>query len=88
MSRIPLNTSKPLTRRIMSDDAHNQTPIEELQLSMKALGMLKRSQINTIADLMNYTQEDLETLDRESATEIIDALQNHFDLTLPLNDLQ
>ncbi len=72
----------------MNDDAHKQTPIEDLQLSMQALGMLKRSQINTIADLMNYTQEDLEMLDRESATEIIDALQSRFQLTLPLNDLQ
>ncbi len=72
----------------MSQADRDQTPIEELQLSMKALGSLKRSQINTISDLLNYTQEDLEILDRDCADEIIQALEQKFGLTLPLNDLQ
>ncbi len=55
---------------------------------MKALGSLKRSQIATIADLMNYTQEDLEILDKECSEEVITALEQKFSLTLPLNDLQ
>jgi DNA-directed RNA polymerase alpha subunit len=61
--------------------------IENLQLSMKALGYLKRMQINTIGDLLDYTQEDLITLDEECGKEVIQALQTHFHLTLPINDV-
>jgi DNA-directed RNA polymerase alpha subunit len=61
--------------------------VENLQLSMKALGYLKRLQINTIADLLDYTQEDLITLDEECGREVIQALQTHLHLTLPLNDI-
>ncbi len=57
------------------NDALNLMPIEDLQLSMKALGSLKRTQIQTIADLMNYSEEDLKTLDPQSGEEVIQALQ-------------
>ncbi len=70
------------------NDALNLMPIEDLQLSMKALGSLKRTQIKTIADLMNYTEEDLKTLDPQSGEEVIQALQQRLGLTLPENDLQ
>ncbi|NDJ15804.1 DNA-directed RNA polymerase subunit alpha C-terminal domain-containing protein [Myxacorys almedinensis] len=72
----------------MTQDTLDQISVETLDLSMKALGSLKRSQIHTIADLMNYTQEDLEILDKDCAEEIIVALNQKFDLILPLNDLQ
>lgn len=72
----------------MTNGELNQIPVEDLQLSMRALGSLKRTQINTIEDLMNYTQEDLEILDKDCAEEIITALKERFELTLPLNDLQ
>ena len=62
--------------------AHPQ-PIETLQLSLKALGALKRTQIFTIADLLDYTQEDLIMLDPETGAEIIAALQAKLGLTLP-----
>jgi DNA-directed RNA polymerase alpha subunit len=60
------------------------SPIESLQLSMAALGFLKRSQINTIADLLVYTQEDLKILDPTCADEVIVALQQRSQITLPL----
>ncbi|NJR50983.1 MAG: hypothetical protein HC780_16790 [Leptolyngbyaceae cyanobacterium CSU_1_3] len=69
-------------------DSLDRTPIEALQLSLQAIGSLKRTQIHTIADLMNYTQEDLEILDKPSAQEVITALQEKMGLSLPLNDLQ
>jgi DNA-directed RNA polymerase alpha subunit len=72
----------------MTNGELNQISVEDLQLSMRALGSLKRTQINTIDDLMNYTQEDLEILDKDCAEEIITALKERFELTLPLNDLQ
>jgi DNA-directed RNA polymerase alpha subunit len=77
-----------MRRRIMATDNLDQIAIADLQLSMQAVGMLKRTQINTVADLMNYTQEDLQMLDRDSADEILQALEQKFGLTLPLNDLQ
>jgi DNA-directed RNA polymerase subunit alpha len=70
------------------NDSLDRVPIEDLQLSIKAIGALKRTQIYTIADLMNYTQEDLKILDPQSGEEVISALQSKMGLTLPLNDLQ
>jgi DNA-directed RNA polymerase alpha subunit len=70
-----------------SDSSLDKTPIEELQLSLQPLGFLKRMQINTLADLMNYTEEDLITLDRESGQVIIEALYAQFGLRLPTDDL-
>lgn len=70
------------------NDALDRMPIEDLQLSIKALGSLKRTQIQTIGDLMNYTEEDLKTLDPQSGEEVIQALQQRLGLTLPENDLQ
>jgi len=73
---------------MIMNDSLDRVPIEELQLSLKAIGALKRTQIHTIADLMNYTQEDLKILDPQSGEEVIAALQAKMGLTLPLNDLQ
>jgi DNA-directed RNA polymerase alpha subunit len=75
----PATIPKPMTHPNLA-----QTSIDTLQLSMKAIAALKRMQVNTIADLMEYTQEDLQILDRESALEIIQALKQHFGLMLPL----
>ncbi len=72
----------------MAHDDLNHLSIDTLPLSMQALGSLKRSQIQTIADLMNYTQEDLKVLDPATGEEVIQALEQHLGLTLPLNDLQ
>jgi DNA-directed RNA polymerase subunit alpha len=72
----------------MANDNLDQISIDTLPLSMQALGSLKRSQIQTIADLMNYTQEDLKLLDPATGEAVIQALEQHLGLTLPLNDLQ
>ena len=63
-----------------------QTPIEELQLSMQAYGFLKRTQINAIADLADYTEEDLRILDPTAAEEVIAALQSRFGIVLSNHD--
>ena len=70
------------------NNALDRQPIEDLQLSMKALGSLKRTQIQTIGDLLNYTEEDLRILDPQTSEEVIHALQQRFGLALPANDLQ
>jgi DNA-directed RNA polymerase subunit alpha len=65
-----------------------QTPIEELQLSIQAYGFLKRTQINSIADLTNYTKEDLRILDPTAAEEVIAALQSRLGIILTDTDDQ
>ncbi|AFY78708.1 DNA-directed RNA polymerase, alpha subunit [Pleurocapsa sp. PCC 7327] len=64
----------------------SQIPIEELQLSVRAYNCLKRAQINTVADLLEYSQEDLleiKNFGQKSAEEVIEALQKRLGITLP-----
>ncbi len=65
---------------------HEQIPIEELHLSVRAYNCLKRAQINTIADLLGYSQEallEIKNFGQKSADEVIEALQSRLGLTLP-----
>jgi DNA-directed RNA polymerase subunit alpha len=67
-------------------DPESQIPIEELQLSVRAYNCLKRAQINSVADLLDYTQEDLleiKNFGAKSAEEVIQALQDRLGITLP-----
>jgi len=67
-------------------DPTSQIPIEELQLSVRAYNCLKRAQINSVADLLEYTQEDLleiKNFGQKSAEEVIEALQKRLGITLP-----
>lgn len=68
------------------EDPTSQIPIEELQLSVRAYNCLKRAQINTVADLLDYSQEDLleiKNFGQKSAEEVIEALQERLGITLP-----
>lgn len=68
------------------EDPHSQVPIEELQLSVRAYNCLKRAQINSVADLLDYSQEDLleiKNFGQKSAEEVIEALQKRLGITLP-----
>ena len=68
------------------DNQKNQIPIEELQLSVRAYNCLKRAQINTVADLLVYTEEDLleiKNFGQKSAEEVVEALKQRLGLTLP-----
>ncbi len=68
------------------EDPTNQIPIEELQLSVRAYNCLKRAQINSVADLLDYSQEDLleiKNFGQKSAEEVIEALQRRLGITLP-----
>jgi DNA-directed RNA polymerase subunit alpha len=67
-------------------DPTSQIPIEELQLSVRAYNCLKRAQINSVADLRDYTEEDLleiKNFGQKSAEEVIEALQKRLGITLP-----
>lgn len=81
---VPLTSSLP--SHDDDDDETNQIPIESLNLSVRAYNCLKRAQINTVADLLDYSQEDLleiKNFGAKSADEVIEALQTHLGITLP-----
>mgnify|MGYP001791634580 CR=1 FL=1 len=68
------------------EDPANHIPIEELQLSVRAYNCLKRAQVNSVADLLDFTQEDLleiKNFGQKSADEVIEALQQRLGITLP-----
>jgi len=68
------------------EDPNGQIPIEELQLSVRAYNCLKRAQINSVADLLDYTHEDLleiKNFGQKSAEEVVEALQKRLGITLP-----
>jgi len=68
------------------EDPTSQIPIEELQLSVRAYNCLKRAQINSVSDLLDYSQEDLleiKNFGQKSAEEVIEALQKRLGITLP-----
>lgn len=68
-----------------SNDIH-QVLIEELQLSVRAYNCLKRAQIHSISDLLDYSQEELleiKNFGQKSAEEVIEALKNRLGINLP-----
>ena len=70
-----------------SEDPTYQIPIEELQLSVRAYNCLKRAQINSVSDLLDYSQEDLleiKNFGQKSAEEVVEALQIKLGIMLPL----
>ena len=83
LQEITLAPSFPQERD--EKDETKQIHIEELQLSVRAYNCLKRAQINTVADLLEYTQDDLleiKNFGQKSAEEVMDALKQHLGLTL------
>lgn len=72
---------------VKEEDTTYQIPIEELQLSVRAYNCLKRAQINSVSDLLDYSQEDLleiKNFGQKSAEEVIDSLQHRLGITLPI----
>jgi DNA-directed RNA polymerase subunit alpha len=61
--------------------------IEELQLPPRPFNCLKRAQIYTIGDLLQYSREDLlkiKNFGHKSANEVVDALETRLHLSLPI----
>jgi tRNA uridine 5-carboxymethylaminomethyl modification enzyme len=80
------NIIKYLKEKSVDPGAINQILIEELQLSVRAYNCLKRAQIHSVADLLDYSQEDLieiKNFGQKSAEEVIDALQKRLGINLP-----
>ena len=68
-----------------SEKQVNQILIEELQLSVRAYNCLKRAEIHSIADLLDYSQEELleiKNFGQKSAEEVIEALGHKLNINL------
>ena len=66
-------------------DPYTNITIEELQLSVRAYNCLKRAQINTIADLLKYSPDELQELKnfgQKSADEVFVTLKNKLGIEL------
>ena len=65
--------------RSISIEPYTNIAIEELQLSVRAYNCLKKAQINTVGDLLQYSPEKLQELKnfgRKSADEVFSTLKN------------
>ena len=94
-SKILTNLFHPLTNinfkaaqeaKSSQQDTVNQALIEELKLSVRAYNCLKRAQIHSISDLLDYSQEELleiKNFGQKSAEEVIDALKSRLGINLP-----
>ena len=77
----PLET-KPQS---ISIEPYTNIAIEELQLSVRAYNCLKKAQINTVGDLLQYSPEKLQELKnfgRKSADEVFSTLKNKLGIIL------
>lgn len=80
-----LNFKNSGTNTITTESQISQILIEELQLSVRAYNCLKRAQIHSISDLLDYSQEELleiKNFGQKSAEEVIEALNNKLGIKL------
>lgn len=78
------NKLEPKTESI-SIEPYTNIAIEELQLSVRAYNCLKKAQINTVGDLLQYSPEKLQELKnfgRKSADEVFSTLKNKLGIIL------
>jgi DNA-directed RNA polymerase subunit alpha len=69
----------------ISIEPYTNIAIEELQLSVRAYNCLKKAQINTVGDLLQYSPEKLQELKnfgRKSADEVFSTLKNKLGISL------
>ena len=74
-----------LNDQVISIEPYTNIAIEELQLSVRAYNCLKKAQINTVGDLLQYSPEKLQELKnfgRKSADEVFSTLKNKLGIIL------
>lgn len=74
-----------LKDQVTSIEPYTNIAIEELQLSVRAYNCLKKAQINTVGDLLQYSPEKLQELKnfgRKSADEVFSTLKNKLGIIL------
>lgn len=79
----PISKNKLPPKKVKN--SHTNIAIEELHLSVRAYNCLKRAQIHTIGDLLQYSPERLQELKnfgRKSADEVFTTLKNKLGIIL------
>jgi DNA-directed RNA polymerase subunit alpha len=79
------HTLVDLENSAISVEPYTNIAIEELQLSVRAYNCLKKAQINTVGDLLQYSPEKLQELKnfgRKSADEVFSTLKNKLGIIL------
>ena len=79
-----VDDSKPKNQSI-NIEPYTNIAIEELQLSVRAYNCLKKAQINTVGDLLQYSPEKLQELKnfgRKSSLEVFSTLKNKLGIIL------
>jgi len=79
------NNEFKLKTESISIEPYTNITIEELQLSVRAYNCLKKAQINTVGDLLQYSPEKLQELKnfgRKSADEVFSTLKNKLGIIL------
>ena len=79
------NSLSNLISESISIEPYTNIAIEELQLSVRAYNCLKKAQINTVGDLLQYSPEKLQELKnfgRKSADEVFSTLKNKLGIIL------
>lgn len=74
----------------LSIEPYNNIAIEELQLSVRSYNCLKKAQINTVGDLLQYSPEKLQELKnfgRKSADEVFSTLKTKLGIVLKESNL-
>ena len=80
-----IDESKNNVSSVLKIETELDILIEQLQLSVRAYNCLKRVNILTIADLVEYSVKELKEIKnfgQKSANEVVKKLQDHFDISL------
>nr|YP_010336375.1 RNA polymerase alpha subunit [Goniotrichopsis reniformis]UNJ14781.1 RNA polymerase alpha subunit [Goniotrichopsis reniformis] len=86
-----LDYTYPIEELSSEEQVIGQISIEELQLSVRAYNCLKRAQIHSIGDLLDYSYEELleiKNFGQKSAEEVVDALNKRYGIQLPYEKVQ
>nr|YP_009425755.1 RNA polymerase alpha subunit [Cystopteris chinensis]ASU94414.1 RNA polymerase alpha subunit [Cystopteris chinensis] len=74
----------------LEEKLFENTFIDQLELPARAFNCLKKAEIHTIADLLNYSREDsskIKSFGHKSVDQVSKALWEHFAIELPKNEL-
>ena len=79
------STETKINKHSLSIKPYTNIAVEELQLSVRAYNCLKKAQINTVGDLLQYSPEKLQELKnfgKKSADEVFSTLKNKLGIIL------
>lgn len=85
IERAPKNENLSIENALSDIEPYTNIAIEELQLSVRAYNCLKKAQINTVGDLLQYSPDQLQELKnfgKKSADEVFSTLKNRLGIIL------